>query len=100
MKINDLTDHERQCLVALYHSTYPDELCVPFSVIENDARLDRKTVRASVRSLADKGLARFYLGLMDEDGKLRGSGYCTTNAGHRLAEDFEYPPETSPECDT
>ena len=49
-----------------------------FKTIQNATGLDRRTVRLACRYLKRKGLARFYAGLWDEDGGMRGSGYSAT----------------------
>ena len=50
----------------------------------NRTDLTLKEVRRSCRSLKKKGLAEFYRGLFDEDGKAAGSGYCATRKGASL----------------
>jgi hypothetical protein len=82
-----LTQREHPVLTALEEYTRPNgEFCVPFYTLSGepkDAPATRE-VRRIVRQLARKGLAEFYRGLFDDEGRLCGSGYCITDAG-RLA---------------
>ena len=83
-KLN-LNENETKVLTYLREESMPDgEYCLPFDWISDGTTLDRKAVRRACRSLARKGLAGFYRGLMDDDGKVAGSGYSITFAG----EDF------------
>lgn len=58
-----------------------DEMAFGFDTIGSDTGLSRKQVRAACRALAARGLARYYRGLMTEDGEAAGSGYGVTIAG-------------------
>jgi len=78
----NLNENENKVLTALENLTLPDgELCITFDYISDEADLDRKEVRKACRSLARKGLAGYYRGLMTEDGEVAGSGYSITYAG-------------------
>jgi hypothetical protein len=88
--MNDLTQNEREVLRVLFESSQPDgEMCLPFSYIEGDTKLNTKEVRKACRSLRMKGFAQFYRGLMTEDGEVAGSGYSITEAGCTLSERIE-----------
>ncbi len=79
-----LTERERPVLLLLREYTRPyGEYCVPFSTLSGEPRNSAWTceVRRIVRQLARKGLAEYYRGLFDDDGEMRGSGYCITRAG-------------------
>lgn len=77
-----LNDNERKVLEVLEEISRPDgEMCVAFNYIMGETKFDRKMVRKACRSLARKGLAAFYRGLMTEDGEVAGSGYSITTAG-------------------
>lgn len=88
--IAKLTPREHPVLADLNEITRPDgEYCVPFyrlSGAPKDAPETRE-VRRIVRQLARKGLAEFYRGLFDDDGRLCGSGYCITKAGQKALSD-------------
>lgn len=58
-----------------------DGLCLYMSTIARRAGMPKAHVRHSVRALARKGLAEFHRGLMDDEGKVAGSGYCATKKG-------------------
>jgi len=84
MKLNE---NEKKVLAVLVEYTQPNgEMCIGFSWIGDDARIERRLVRLACRSLARKGLSEFYSGLFDEDGKVAGSGYCATKKGFELME--------------
>ncbi len=77
-----MIDLQMKCLSALDGLTQPDgEMCVAFKRVESMTGLDRKTVRRSIRALAQKGLAEFHTGLCTEDGEFAGAGYCISVAG-------------------
>ncbi len=78
----NLNKNEKEVLECLEDISSPDgELCVSFNHISSETKLDRKAVRKACRSLARKGLAGYYRGLMTEDGEVAGSGYSITYAG-------------------
>lgn len=80
-KIN-LNENEKKVLLYLREASMPDgEYCLPFDYISDGTNLDRKAVRKACRSLARKGLAGFYRGLMTDDGEVAGSGYSITYYG-------------------
>lgn len=77
-----LNENERKVLAVLDEVTDTwGERCITFSWIIDDAKLTLKEVRRACRSLRRKGLAEFYRGLMDEDGRVAGSGYCISKSG-------------------
>lgn len=79
-----LTKREIPVLMALDEHTRPHgEMCVPFYYLSGEPKdsAETKEVRRIVRQLARKGMAEFYRGLFDDDGRLCGSGYCITPAG-------------------
>jgi len=77
-----LTEMQWACLNFLHGRTLPHgEMCIPFAPIVRGLKLDRASVRRSVRVLARKGLAEYYRGLWTEDGEPAGAGYCITPAG-------------------
>lgn len=86
-EVSILNPNEVKVLAALT-SVYDGEgfgfFC--FRAIGRRARVNRKIVRRSCRSLARKGLAQFSRGLWSEDGEPRGSGYAATKAGSERAD--------------
>lgn len=49
-----------------------------FTALSKRTNLDRRTVRLACRYLKRKGLARFAIGLSNNDGEFYGSGYGAT----------------------
>ncbi len=83
--MKDITENERKVLeVLLEDSDIWGEKCLYLSWIEEEAKLDRKSVQAACKTLRAKGFAEYHRGLMDDDGKVAGSGYCLTRAGRAL----------------
>ena len=81
MKLND---NEQKVLGALNFSA--DGVCFcGFAWLMDETGLDRKAVRRACRSLRRKGLAQFAIGLWNEDGEPRGSGYAATEVGAALS---------------
>ena len=79
-----LNDNEKNVLTALAECTRSGgELCMAFKSIASytEPDLDEKAVRRACRSLKVKGFAEFHRGLMDDDGKVAGSGYCVSDEG-------------------
>jgi len=94
-----LTDVEWRVLEIL--SGGHDEWCFGLSTIAGDAGLHRELTRGALRSLRDRGLAKFQRGLMTEDGDVAGSGYGITPAGDHvywniLRDGTGRDPETKP----
>ena len=81
-----LNENEKLCLSCLtsVFGGYEGEFCMAFKTISGDTKLEVKAVRRAVRSLARKGLAKFYRGLMTEDGEVAGAGYTATEKGCEL----------------
>jgi DNA-binding Lrp family transcriptional regulator len=82
-----LSEAQKKCLEALNKEGRGGDHCLPFDPIQAATELNRKEVRQHVRTLADKGFARYCNGLMTEDGELAGAGYCITPAGRRALEE-------------
>jgi DNA-binding MarR family transcriptional regulator len=82
-----LNENQRLCLVTMaeYLSECEEGHYMSFSPIIEKTRLDRKTVRRSIRALARKGYAEYANGLQDMDGEFRGAGYRPTEKGFILA---------------
>ena len=77
-----MNEVQRNCLDALYELSSPDgEMCVPFRPIMDITLYERRVVRVAIRALARKGFAKYWRGLLTEDGEAAGSGYCITKAG-------------------
>jgi len=81
-----LNDNEIEVLTFLAEYARDCECCWAFKYI--DADLSLKEIKIACRSLADKGLTKFHRGLMDEDGKVAGSGYCSTQQGIEFIEEL------------
>lgn len=73
---------ERICLECLSDHYYSEANCLYMRTIAAFTNLTLTQVRRSVRSLARKGYTDLVRGLVDDDGLLKGSGYCATPAGH------------------
>lgn len=86
-----LAAEEMACLRVLKQETRPEgRLCLSFAPVMRRTNLDRRSVRASIRSLAEKGLAQFWRGLFNEcTGEPAGAGYCITDAGVSWLRDNE-----------
>lgn len=77
-----INENERKVLEVLEANTRRDgEMCISFSYIEGETKLGLKTIRKACRSLARRGLAQFFRGLMTEDSEVAGSGYCISYDG-------------------
>lgn len=82
-----LNGNEVKVLDVLVAESRPEgEMCLPFAYIMNDTKLDRSAVRRACRSLARKGLAEFYRGLVNDAGEMAGAGYCASRAGVALVD--------------
>jgi hypothetical protein len=68
------------------HTAPLGEMCANFKPMMRDLELDRAAVRRACRLLKRQGLVEFHVGLSDEDGNLRGSGYCISSSGLAKAE--------------
>jgi hypothetical protein len=93
MKEIKITEAEKKCLEVLveYYGSYEGEFCLPFKHICPEG-MELKKVRRHVRALARKGLAKFYRGLMDDDGMVAGAGYSATEEGANLIESITPTP--------
>jgi DNA-binding MarR family transcriptional regulator len=78
-----LTANELLALKA-WAGTSEDYGCLSFKDVTDYSGLPRHLVRRTVRSMARKGLAKFYSGLSDDDGNFKGSGYALTRDGRDL----------------
>lgn len=81
-KVN-LNPNELKILESLneIRSESEEGTCCGFDWIRQGTGLDRAAARRACRSLARKGFAEFHRGLMDDEGKVAGSGYCISVAG-------------------
>lgn len=78
----EISSEELKVLQVLYEVTDSwGEGCIPFSYMEDDTKLTRKEIAKACKSLREKDLAHFHRGLMDDDGKVAGSGYCISPNG-------------------
>lgn len=68
------------------HTATHGEHCVGFKPISRELAYPVEEVRKYVRFLAKHGYAAFFRGLMDDEGKCAGSGYCITPKGQRYVE--------------
>lgn len=85
IKLKDLTNNEKQVLEVLFENTDTwDERCIGFDWITGDSKLSRKEVQKSCKTLREYGLVEFHRGLMDDDGKVAGSGYNISQKGSAL----------------
>ena len=83
-----LNDVEIACLKVLATEAKHNQNCLYFRTIVENTGFDLKRVRRAVRSLARKKLASYERGLLTEDGKAAGSGYCCTREGEEIARDL------------
>jgi DNA-binding MarR family transcriptional regulator len=79
-----LNARERTCLEELVAYYNAEGNCLYMGHIASTTGLTLSQVRRSVRSLARKGLVELVRGLTDDEGLLRGSGYCATRTGRDL----------------
>ena len=84
-----INDKERKVLEFLVNGSDPCEgveegMCFFFKGISKHTKLHIPAVRRACRSLLRKGLTEFHRGLMDDEGKEAGSGYCATYMGQAL----------------
>ena len=90
MTRNDLEKNELLVLKAM--SSQDDYMYNSFRGIQYsiDEDIEIKDIRKACRSLAEKGLAHYMNGLMDEDGKVAGSGYQCTDEGKALVSPCDF----------
>lgn len=56
---------------------FPERECINYSHLGGKT----KSNKALVKELREAGLIEHHVGLMDEDGKVLGSGWCVSNKG-------------------
>lgn len=76
-----LSQNEATVLKFLAENFSLDSGVFSFAPICKTTQLDRRIVRLACRSLARKGLTKFYRGLCTDDGDFAGAGYAATKAG-------------------
>jgi len=60
------------------------ESCLYSSGVVDLTGLSRLQARRAIKSLVRRGMAELQRGLFDDDGKIAGSGYSCTKAGHEI----------------
>lgn len=84
-KLEDLPEHCVKIVKVLADQTDTwGEVCFYMRHIEEDTKLTRKEIVKACRTLRQLGYIEYIRGLMDEDGKVAGSGYCITSLGKAL----------------
>ena len=79
-----VSDNEMVALGAFAEIYDTDMNCLTFDWLHRETGIPRHMVRRIVRSLARKGLTILCRGMVDDNGKLAGSGYIATKAGFDL----------------
>ena len=83
-EIIKVSETELKCLKVLVEEYDSEANCMYMRYIVGTTGLELKQVKRSVRALARKGLAEYIRGLMDDEGKVAGSGYCATEKGAKF----------------
>lgn len=59
------------------------EVCLNVKNLLNNTQLEEKEIRKCCRNLTQYKLIEYMRGLMDDDGKVAGAGYCITGDGKK-----------------
>ncbi len=59
------------------------EVCLNVKNLLNNTQLEEKEIRECCRKLTQLKLIEYMRGLMDDDGKVAGAGYCITRDGKK-----------------
>lgn len=78
-----------EVVLATLSADEEEEWCVGYQHMQNLTRLDRVTLKPIIKHLRDLGLVEYWRGLMDDEGKVAGSGFCRSAAGNKYVEDNE-----------
>lgn len=90
MKETKPSEREMECLKRMVEFTDGEEgACIRMKGLAEAEALTYSQVRRAVRALARKGYAEFHRGLMDDEGKVAGSGYAVTEKGFELVRKIE-----------
>lgn len=86
MKVEDETlgDIEEAILSELYSN---EEMCYNYSGLEYRTKYTRKELEPAIKFLRTNGYIEHWNGLMDDDGRAAGSGWCRSEKGNEYVEE-------------
>ena len=86
MKVYDLSEIDKKILDIFMEkcSSYGEDTCLNTKDIIFYSSLIEKEVRISCKKLSNYGLIKYVRGLMDDEGRVAGSGYYITYEGRSL----------------
>lgn len=88
MKTYILTTEDKKVLEVFMEQTDTwGEVCLNVKNLLNTTKLEEKEIRKCCRNLTQLNLIEYVRGLMDDDGKVAGAGYCITQSG----KDYIFP---------
>jgi hypothetical protein len=93
--MSDATFTDSEWLVLKVLDENYHENCLYSSGVVDLTGLNRLQARRAIKSLVRRGMAELQRGLFDDDGKIAGSGYSCTQAGHAILALIEQPGEKS-----
>lgn len=81
-----LTDQENDVLIAMHSD---EEMCINYGGLEYATKIPRKYLEPIIKHLKELEYIEFWRGLMDDDGKPAGSGWCRSRAGNDYVEEHQ-----------